>query len=277
LRAEELIFGLKEQLNSHKEIYMKFQNVLAVVVVALLAAGGAAVAQPVYVDGIDAAFPPFSFINETGEADGFDVEVIRWIADEMGFEVEIVPIDWDAIIPTLLTGNIDMIASGMTITAARQERVAFTVPYWTIDLAVVVRETEDAEGEPAPELTLFTAVQSGQRIGVQRGTTSQDWLEEYVVDAGISIELVLYDNFLLALEDLQIGRIDAAVMDGPTAQSGISGRQLTIVGTINTGEIYGYAARNADTQLLALLNEGLRRIQASDAWDQLVDKWLVGN
>ncbi len=256
---------------------MKLQLALCLIVPMLLAVGGAAVADSLYVDGIDGAFPPFSFIDENGEADGFDVEVIRWIADEMGFEVEIVPIDWDAIIPTLLTGNIDLIASGMTITAARQERVAFTVPYWTIDLAVVVRETEDAEGEPVPELTLFTAVQSGRKIGVQRGTTSQDWLKEYVVDAGIGVELVLYDNFLLALEDLQIGRIDAAVMDGPTAQSGIAGLPLTIAGTINTGEIYGYAVRKTDTELLALLNEGLRRIQASAAWETLVNKWLVGN
>jgi len=238
---------------------------------------GAAAAGAMYVDGIDAAFPPFSFIDESGEAAGFDVDVISWIANEMGFEVEIVPIDWDAIIPTLMSGNIDLIASGMTITAARQERVAFTDPYWAIDLAVVVRETEDAEGEPSPELTLFTAVQPGQRIGVQRGTTSQDWLEENVVGAGIDIELVLYENFLLALEDLLIGRTDAAVMDGPTARSGIADRPLTIVGTINTGEIYGYAVRKDDTELLTLLNEGLRRIQATDVWDELVAKWLVAD
>jgi len=244
---------------------------------ALLAGFAVAAAETVYVDGIDAAFPPFSFIDENGVADGFDVEVMRWIANEMDFEVEIVPIDWDAIIPTLLTGNIDLIASGMTITAARQERVAFTLPYWAIDLAVVVRETEDEDGEPVPELTLFEAVQSGRKIGVQRGTTSQDWLDEYVVGIGIDIELVLYDNFLLALEDLQIGRIDAAVMDGPTAQTGIADRSMAIVGTINTGEIYGYAVRQADTQLLALLDEGLRRLQASDTWDLLVNKWLVGN
>ena len=256
---------------------MKLQIALSLIVVMLLVGVGAAAAETVYVDGIDGAFPPFSFIDENGDADGFDVEVIRWIANEMKFDVEIVPIDWDAIIPTLFTGNIDLIASGMTITAARQERVAFTVPYWTIDLAVVVRQDVDAEGEPVPELTLFTAVQSGRKIGVQRGTTSQDWLEEYVVEAGISIELVFYENFLLALEDLQIGRIDAAVMDGPTAQSGISGQPLAIVGTINTGEIYGYAVRKTDIELLGLLNEGLRRIQASDAWQMLVNKWLVGN
>ncbi|MDD4902969.1 MAG: transporter substrate-binding domain-containing protein [Candidatus Bipolaricaulis sp.] len=234
-------------------------------------------AEVVYVDGIDAAFPPFSFIDEKGQPAGFDVDVIRWIADEMGFEVKIIPIDWDAIIPMLIAGNINLIASGMTITAARQEQVAFTSPYWTIDLAVVVRETKDAEGEPVPELTLFSAVQTGRKIGVQRGTTSQDWLEENVIGAGIDVQLVLYENFLLALEDVLIGRIDAAVMDEPTARSGIVDRPLTIVGTIKTGEIYGYAVRKQDAELLALLNEGLRRIQASDAWDRLVDTWLVGN
>ena len=135
----------------------------------------------------------------------------------------------------------------------------------------------DEDGEPIPELTLFEAIQSGRKVGVQRGTTSQDWLDKYVVGTGVGIELVLYDNFLLALEDLQIGRIDAAVMDGPTAQSGIASRPLSVVGTINTGEIYGYAVRKIDSELLDLLNEGLQRIRASDTWDLLVTKWLVGN
>jgi polar amino acid transport system substrate-binding protein len=256
---------------------MKNRTMLCLIVGVGLCFGSAVSAETSYVDGIDAAFPPFSFIDERGEPGGFDVDVIRWIADEMGFEVEIVPIDWDAIIPTLTTGSIDLIASGMTITAARQERVAFTDPYWAIDLAVVVRQAEDAEGEPVPELTLFTAVQPGRKIGVQRGTTAQDWLEENVIGAGIDIELALYENFLLALEDLWIGRLDAAVMDGPTARSGITGRPLTVVGTINTGEIYGYAVRKDDAELLALLNEGLRRIQATDTWDELVAKWLVAN
>jgi polar amino acid transport system substrate-binding protein len=256
---------------------MKKRTMLCLVVGVALCFGSAIAAEKVYVDGIDAAFPPFSFIDETGNPAGFDVDVLRWIADEMGFEVEIVPIDWDAIIPTLLSENIDVIASGMTITAARQERVAFTDPYWAIDLAVVVRQTEDADGEPVPELTLFEAIRLGRKIGVQRGTTSQDWLEENVIGTGTGIELVLYENFLLALEDLLIGRLAAAVMDGPTAQSGIADRPLTVVGTINTGEIYGYAVRKADTEFLALLNEGLRRIRATDTWDELVATWLVAN
>lgn len=233
--------------------------------------------KPRYVDGIDAAFPPFSYIDEDGDAAGFDVEVVQWIAGEMGFEVKVVPVDWDAIIPTLKIGNIDMIASGMTITQKRLEQVDFTDPYWSIDLAVIVQEGVDEEGEPFPQFNIFSAVAAGRTIGVQRGTTSQTWIEENLIDEGVAVKLKLYDSFLLAVEDLLIGRVDAAVMDEPTARSAIANRDATIVGTINTGEIYGYAVRKGDKELLSLLNEGLKRIKASDEWDRLVEEWLIGD
>jgi len=232
--------------------------------------------KPVYVDGIDAAFPPFSYIDKNGNPTGFDVEAIQWIANEMGFEVKIVPVDWDAIIPTLKAGNIDLIASGMTITPERQKQVDFTDPYWQINLAVVVREVKGDDGALVPQYNIFSAVAPGRTIGVQRGTTSQDWLTENLIDAGVGIKLKLYDNFLLALEDLLIGRIDAVVMDEPTARSAIAGKRAAVVGTIETGEIYGYAVRKGDTKLLSLLNEGLRRLKASPEWDKLVQKWLIG-
>ena len=233
--------------------------------------------KPLYVDGIDAAFPPFSYIGENGDPAGFDVEVIQWIADEMGFDVEIVPVDWDAIIPTLKIGTIDMIASGMTITSERLKQVDFTDPYWAIDLAVVTRKVADDQGESVPQFNIFSAIAAGQTVGVQRGTTSQTWLQENLIDKGVALDLKLYDSFLLVVEDLLIGRVDAAVMDEPTARSAIAGRDAVIVGTINTGEIYGYAVRKGDNTLLALLNEGLKRIKASDEWDRLVEKWLIGS
>jgi len=202
--------------------------------------------------------------------------VIKWIAAEMGFDVKIVPVDWDAIIPTLKIGNIDLIASGMTINPERQQQVDFTDPYWKIDLAVVVREVAGEDASLAPQYNVFAAVTAGMTIGVQRGTTSQTWLQENLIDKGVDIKLKLYDNFLLAIEDLMIGRIDSAVIDAPTAQTAVVGRNATIVGTINTGEIYGYAVRKGDTELLDLLDEGLKRLKASPEWDRLVNEWLIG-
>lgn len=259
---------------------MNFQRVLLFVAIGgLLVTGISAVSfggdKPLYVDGIDAAFPPFSYIDKDGNPTGFDVEVIRWIANEMGFDVKIVPVDWDAIIPTLKAGNIDFIASGMTITPEREKQVDFTEPYWKINLAVVVRKV-NRDGALVPQYTIFSAVSPGRTIGVQRGTTSQTWLEENLIDKGVAIKIKVYDNFLLAIEDLLIGRIDAAVIDAPTAQAAIAGRDAAIVGTINTGEIYGYAVRKGDAKLLSLLNEGLKRIMASPEWDRLVEKWLIG-
>ena len=259
---------------------MNFRNVLLFVITCGLVMGIAVVSfgaqKPVYTDGIDAAFPPFSYIDKNGEPTGFDVEVIKWIGNEMGFDVKITPVDWDAIIPTLKLGNIDLIASGMTITPDREKQVDFTDPYWKINLAVVVREVEGKDGVLAPQYNVFSAVTPGKTIGVQRGTTAQTWLQENMIDKGVDIKLKLYDNFLLAIEDLLIGRIDSAVIDGPTAQSAVKDRKAMIVGTINTGEIYGYAVRKGDTKLLNLLNEGLKKLQASPKWEELVNKWLIG-
>jgi polar amino acid transport system substrate-binding protein len=259
---------------------MNFRRLLSVAVVCGLVMGVFFVSlgadKPAYVDGIDAAFPPFSYIDKDGNPTGFDVEVVQWIAQEMDFDVTIVPIDWDAIIPTLKLGNIDLIASGMTITPERKEQVDFTEPYWQIDLAVAVREVEQADGTLAPEYNIFSAMNPGNTIGVQRATTAQTWLEENLINQGVDIKLKLYDNFLLAIEDLLIGRVDATVIDRPTTQAAIVGRQAAIVGTIDTGEIYGYAVRKGDTELLSLLNEGLKRLQASPEWERLVNKWLVG-
>jgi polar amino acid transport system substrate-binding protein len=259
---------------------MNFKRLLLVVVACSLVMGTFYVSlgtdKPAYVDGIDAAFAPFSYIDKDGKPTGFDVEVIKWIASEMGFDVTIVPIDWDAIIPTLKLGNIDLIASGMTITPERQEQVDFTESYWEIDLAVAVRKVRQEDGSLAPEFNIFSAVASGNTIGVQRATTAQEWLEENLINEGVDIKLKLYDNFLLAIEDLLIGRVDATVIDRPTVEAAIAGRDAAIVGTIDTGEIYGYAVRKGDTELLALLNEGLKRLQASPDWERLVNKWLVG-
>ncbi|MBO4794359.1 MAG: transporter substrate-binding domain-containing protein, partial [Deltaproteobacteria bacterium] len=69
-----------------------------------------------YINGIDANFPPFAYVNQSGQPEGLDVDAINWIAKKMGFQVKHQPMDWDGIIPSLNAKKIDFIASGMTIT-----------------------------------------------------------------------------------------------------------------------------------------------------------------
>ncbi|MEA3421559.1 MAG: transporter substrate-binding domain-containing protein, partial [Acidobacteriota bacterium] len=85
------------------------------------------------INGIDADFPPFTYIDNNDNSLGFDIDCVDWIAKEMGFEVTHIPISWDKIIAELLAGKIDLIASGMTITEERKKVVDFTIPYWQTD------------------------------------------------------------------------------------------------------------------------------------------------
>ena len=70
--------------------------------------------RAVYINGFDAAYPPFSFIDKAGNPAGFDIDAVNWIANEMGFKVKHQPTDWAAIVPSLKAGKIDFIASGMS-------------------------------------------------------------------------------------------------------------------------------------------------------------------
>ena len=133
-------------------------------------AGSALAEGEKYVNGIDANFPPFAYVDKDGKPAGFDVESMDWIAAKMGFTVEHKPMDWDTIIPSLNTNKIDMVCSGMSITEARAEQVNFSNPYWVMQPVVSVGANSD--------LTM-DKVHSGKiKFGIQRGTSEADWLEK---------------------------------------------------------------------------------------------------
>ena len=92
------------------------------------------------INGIDANFPPFAFIDKSGQPSGFDVEAMNWIAKDLGMEVIHMPIEWDGIVTSLVTKKIDIIASGMTINKERARQVAFTEPYWVVKLVMVAKK-----------------------------------------------------------------------------------------------------------------------------------------
>ena len=93
---------------------------------------GTAMAKKTYVNGIDLNFPPYGYVDKTGQPAGFDVESMDWIAKKFDFNVKHQPMDWSGIIPALTSGKIDLIASGMSITPEREKVVNFSIPYKTI-------------------------------------------------------------------------------------------------------------------------------------------------
>jgi len=225
--------------------------------------------KKVYINGIDADYPPFAYIDEKGNPAGFDVECLNWIAQEMGFEVKHQPTAWDGIVSSLLAKKIDMVYSGMSITPERMEKVDFSIPYWEINQALCVREDS--------ALNVIAALCGEYTVGSQRGCTAAEWIEVNLVETGIlpKDNLKLYEGFSLAVKDLLNGRIDSAMMDDVMVEDAIrKGQAVKIVGIIKTGEAYGIAVRKEDKELKALLNEGIAKLKKSAKWDELIIKYF---
>jgi polar amino acid transport system substrate-binding protein len=240
----------------------------ALAVLCVLAVTTAYAAEKVYINGIDANFPPFAFIDKSGNPDGFDVKALDWIAKEMGFKVKHQPMDWDGIVPSLTTKKIDIVASGMSITDERKKQVNFTVPYWKIKQVLVAKK--DAK------LTPEQAMSAGNKIGVQRGTTEAKWIDENLIKkGGKKFELVQYDSAPLAVEDVVNGRIIAAAMDDAPAIDAAKKKPVKIIGGFGMkDEDFGYAIRKEDKEFYAKVNDGLKKLMKSPYWEELKKTYL---
>ncbi|ACR78849.1 MULTISPECIES: basic amino acid ABC transporter substrate-binding protein [Kosmotoga] len=218
-----------------------------------------------YVVGTSADFPPFEYV-ENGEFKGFDMDLIRAIADEMGFNIKIVDMSFDSLIAALVSGNLDIVIAGMTITAEREAVVDFSKPYWTADQSIIVKEDSDYT---------VTVLFGKHDIGVQTGTTGDLWVEENLVKTKILTgKFKRYDTFVLALTDLINGNVDAIVLDSPVAERFAETRPVKIVGIIVTGEEYGIAVREGNKELLNLINEGIQRLKENGKLGEIVEKYF---
>jgi polar amino acid transport system substrate-binding protein len=242
------------------------KNVLLFCSLLALVCVGHAFAAEKLVNGIDANFPPFAYIDQTGQPSGFDVEAMNWVAKEIGVEVSHQPIEWDGIITSLLTKKIDIIASGMSITEERAQKVNFSVPYWVIKQVMVTKK-----GSP---LTIDDILTGKKTVGVQQGTSEAKWLKEEAPAKGWNFELRYYSSSPLAVEDVLNGRIDAAAMDDAPAKDAASKKDVQLVGTFGMhDEEFGYAVRKDDTELLEKVNKALTKLMATPEWTALINKY----
>ena len=219
-----------------------------------------------YKVGTEASFPPFEYV-ENGQYVGFDIDLIKEIGKLKGFDVEVIDISFDSLIPSLTTGNIDIIAAGMTITEDRQKVVDFTIPYYSGDQSILVRKDSDFD---------ITVLFGNHKIGVQTGTTGDLWVTEHLSDKNIipKKNITRYDTFNFAVRDLVNKNIDAIVLDNPVAERFTKTDPVKIVGIIKTEESYGMAVKKGNKELLNLLNSGIQELQKNGKLDELIEKYF---
>ncbi len=217
--------------------------------------------------GSDTTYPPFEMVDETGAIVGFDVDVVNAICDVVNCEPVFVTTAWDGIFPALAAGEFDMVASGVSITAERDEIVDFSDPYLVVGQSITTR-VEDAALTQAD----FTAEGSSLTLGAQLGTTNAQLGEELVG----SDRMRLYDTFNAAVLGLLNGDVDGVIIDDTTADAFVQQYSGDLVVEIRglTSDPLGLVFQEGDP-LQDAFNEGLAAIQADGTLDALIATWFV--
>jgi len=243
---------------------MKKYLVLILVMLAVLTLSTGVMAQR-YVVGTNASFPPFEYV-EDGEIVGFDIDLVKEIAELQGFEVEFRDISFDSLIPGLASGSLDIVAAGMTITKARKEVVAFSDPYYSANQSVLVHQDSEED---------LTVLFGDNDIGVQTGTTGDTWVREKLMERDILTgDIRNYDSYVFVIRDLANENIDAAVLDKPVAETYSKNNPVKVVAELITGEEYGIAVSKNNSELQKEINAGLTKVIENGTMDELIEKYF---
>lgn len=151
-------------------------------------------------------FVPWAMKDKTGKLIGFEIDVAKKLAEDMGVTVEFVPTNWSGIIPALLTGKFDVIIGGMGITPQRNLKVNFTVPYDYSGMSMVAHRVKAAGFSSIEDFNKKEVV-----IAARMGTTAEQATRKYMPEASLR----LFENESQALQELSLGRVHAVVASAP--------------------------------------------------------------
>jgi polar amino acid transport system substrate-binding protein len=220
--------------------------------------------------GTSADYQPFEYYSSNFELDGFDIQLIRTMAEEMGVEVVIKDFAFGGLLDALRLGQVDAVISALSITPDRQAIVDFTNAYYRGNDAALVRNDTGITVRSASDLL-------DRRIGVERGTTYQHWVQQNVVDAGFTAQenLIAFEGTADLVNAVRSNSVDVAIMGYlPAQQFDRRYPELTIGGSKFNSQLFGIAVRQGST-LLTPLNEALLAVQASGDYAALVEDYLV--
>src|SRR5215212_8355017 len=212
--------------------------------------------------GTDATYPPFESA-EGGVFEGFDIDLAKAIARELGVKARFINSGFDGIFPALQNGTFDAVMSSVTITPERSASMLFSDPYY--DSGQLIAVGEQTQGISSPDDL------KGKRVGVQINTTAQ-----YELEKREGVDVAKYNTIDLALLDLRNRRIDAVVGDAPVLKYMIfqSFRELKTVGRRFTDETFGIALAQGSEDLRDAINAALRRIKETGEYNQIHEKWF---
>ena len=241
-------------------------SVMAVATLALAFAGCGKKESKKFVVGFDQEFPPMGFVADDGSYVGFDLDLAKEAAKRMGKEFVAQPIAWDSKDQELATGNIDCTWNGFTI-SGREDGYTWPKAYMANDQVVVVKN-----GSGIASL----ADLAGKNVAVQKDSSGLAALEDNAALKDSFGKLIEMDSYLSAMMELEMGSVDAIVMDEIVARYEIrtSGKAFTVLDESVATEEYGVGFLKGNTALRDEVQKVMDEMAADGTMAKISEKWF---
>ncbi|WP_392538125.1 ABC transporter substrate-binding protein [Legionella sp. 227] len=213
--------------------------------------------------------PPFEYLKNKQEI-GFEVDLIREIAKRLHLHLEFKNTQWENIINELREQQYDLIMGAITITSGREKIIAFSKPYMTTTLSIVINTKKTPQAKTIADLGNLT-------MGVQAKTTDFDIAKQMQKKGQIrGIKIYPFKNFNLAIDDLIAGRVGAVMKVFPVAYYYVEHHpELKILAPVpNAPQPLGFGMNQANQELVKAVNKAQAEMQADGTYEKIYKKWF---
>ena len=220
--------------------------------------------------GTSVDYPPFEYFDSEYRVDGFDIRLIEGIAKQMGVELELRDIAFDGLGSALRLGQVDAAIAAISLTPDRDEVLDFSNIYFvTSDAYLAAANFSLGPIRSVEDLAPF-------RVGVQRASIYEDWLEDELIETGLmpATNLFVYSQIEGGYPDLQAGRVDLLVMDLPVAEVAVQEQGFSLAGQGVNIERYAIAVNHGERTLQEEINRALITMQDAGVVNDLVKEYL---
>ena len=252
-------------MKSFKKTFAKTLTSVTAAAALVFYASGACAEESLRV-GVEASFAPFEFIDEkTGDLNGFDIELIKAIGKAEGYSVELRSMQFDGLIPAILTGQLDAAISAFTITDERKKKVDFSEPYYKSGLGIMIRAADKDTIKGATDL-------KGKTLCAKIGTSGAAYAEKVE-----GAKVVQFNTTPETYMELRNGSCVAVINDRPvnayyiaTAAPG----DLVSLPDYITAEDYGIVMPKGSEKMNKIISEGLAKIKADGTFQAISEKYF---
>lgn len=219
--------------------------------------------KKVLVMGTSADFPPFETLDTNGEIVGFDIDLAKYIANELGYELEIKDMSFDGLIGALQTERVDFVASGMSATEKRKESVDFSVEYHRSgEMFVTLKDSEIKSIEDM----------NGKKVGVQLGTIQEEGAKK--IGEQIDLEIKTLNKVPDLIQELKSKRVDAVYLDKTVAEGYIKELDLAGFDDLNESTPGMAMAFPKGSEIAESFSKVIKEMQENGELEKLEKEWL---